>query len=187
MKSLLRNLMSQQLHQHQLQLQHVGLLVTAHHKDDSEETLLLKLLRGVHLTHIAGLDVLLRDDPSDSEHDSTIDRSRTTIYWARPLVHVRKSTLQSFLLENNMPWREDATNRSDKYLRNRVRNELIPLLHDLLGDGEESKLLLEQRLEHADDVVDNDGELAALGPQVEQLHQRYLAYANAGSATGSDA
>ena len=45
----------------------------------------------------------------------------------------------------------------------------------------------EQRLGHADDVVDNDGELAALGPQVEQLHQRYLAYANAGSATGSDA
>ena len=38
----------------------------------------------------------------------------------------------------------------------------------------------EQRLAHADDVVDNDGDLAALGPQVERLHRLYLDYAGAG-------
>jgi dephospho-CoA kinase len=38
----------------------------------------------------------------------------------------------------------------------------------------------EQRLARADDVVDNDGDLAALGPQVERLHRLYLEYAGAG-------
>jgi dephospho-CoA kinase len=38
----------------------------------------------------------------------------------------------------------------------------------------------EQRLAQADDVVDNDGDLAALGPQVERLHRLYLEYAGAG-------
>lgn len=42
----------------------------------------------------------------------------------------------------------------------------------------------EQRLAHADDVVDNDGELAALLPQVERLHRRYVEYAGAGTRTG---
>ena len=46
-------------------------------------------------------------------------------------------------------WREDASNASDKYLRNRVRNKLVPLLHDLLGGGDSNSIALEQRLEHA--------------------------------------
>jgi dephospho-CoA kinase len=39
----------------------------------------------------------------------------------------------------------------------------------------------EQRLAHADDVIDNDGGLAALGPQVERLHHEYLAAAAGGN------
>ena len=45
----------------------------------------------------------------------------------------------------------------------------------------------EQRLAHADDVVDNDGDLAALGPQVARLHRLYLDYAGAGARADTGA
>jgi dephospho-CoA kinase len=45
----------------------------------------------------------------------------------------------------------------------------------------------EQRLAHADDVVDNDGDLAAIGPQVERLHGLYLKLASVGTRTDTGA
>lgn len=103
-----------------------SLLITAHHRDDAEETLLLKMLRGVHLANIQALPALSDDG-----------------IWARPLINVRKKDIEEYLNENNWGWREDSSNRSSKYLRNRVRNELIPLLHDLVGTS-----TLERRLQN---------------------------------------
>lgn len=101
----------------------VGLLMTAHHKDDSDETMLLKLLRGVHITNVTGLQVVVSDNRNDAN----------TIYWARPLLHVRKADIVRYLRNRQYIWREDASNQTNKYLRNRVRNELIPLLQDMVG------------------------------------------------------
>lgn len=116
----------------------VGLLMTAHHRDDSDETLMLKLLRGVHVTNISGLSVVKRDD------DPAIDY-KVPIFWARPLINLRKTEIVDFLKARDLNWREDASNMSNKYLRNRVRNELIPLLKDMVGaDSLERRL---QRLE----------------------------------------
>jgi tRNA(Ile)-lysidine synthase TilS/MesJ len=141
---------------------HIGMIMTAHHKDDSNETLLLKLLRGVHLTNIAGLSTIQRtmstDDNNDNKdyHDDNNDDSDyipirnhissenttgkvnsnniiKTVYWVRPLLNVRKIDLIKYLQYNNYEWREDISNQSDKYLRNRIRNELIPLLQDLIS------------------------------------------------------
>lgn len=96
-----------------------GIIVTAHHRDDVEETVLMKMLRGVHITNISGIDVL--------------QQIKDRIYFVKPLLHVRKKNLEGFLLQNGVSWREDESNASDKYLRNRVRNELMPLLHDIVG------------------------------------------------------
>ena len=111
-----------------------ALLLTAHHKDDSEETLLLKLLRGVHITNLSGLLPVTEDG-----------------IWARPMIHVRKHDIVRYLKEHGWDWREDDSNKSSKYLRNRVRNELVPLLQDMIGSqGLERRLQSVQ--EQADDV-----------------------------------
>ena len=44
-----------------------------------------------------------------------------------------------YLQQNNFTWREDISNKSNKYLRNRIRHELIPLLHDMNDDCPSSK------------------------------------------------
>ena len=99
-----------------------GVILTAHHLDDSEESMLLKVLRGVHLTNLAGMDPIVLGSK---------DMPNAII--ARPLLDVRKADIVDFLESNHLSWREDESNASDKYLRNRVRNELIPLLSDMMG------------------------------------------------------
>lgn len=112
-----------------------GLILSAHHKDDVEETILLKMLRGVHISNISGMDRL--------QEIKVIDRR---IFIGKPLLDLRKADLQHFLISNEVKWREDQSNTSPKYLRNRVRNELIPLLRDMVG-GES---VLESRLENVE-------------------------------------
>lgn len=109
-----------------------GLLVTAHHKDDSTETLLLKLLRGVHITNLVGMESVV--EPGDMPQ----------AIWARPLLSVTKAKIQDFLTEQSLEWREDSSNAQNKYKRNRVRNEVIPLLADIVGGDS----LLEKRLDN---------------------------------------
>jgi tRNA(Ile)-lysidine synthetase-like protein len=98
-----------------------GFIVTAHHLDDSNETLLLKLLRGSHLTKLAGMTPIVTDE---MDHN---------LYWVRPLLSLSKNQLTAYLRDNGYVWREDESNEKSIYLRNRVRHELIPLMKDLMG------------------------------------------------------
>jgi tRNA(Ile)-lysidine synthase len=94
-------------------------LLTAHHRDDGEETLLLRLGRG------AGLDGLTALRPIERFRDGTVH--------LRPLLKVAKSELISYLTAAGLPWREDGTNGLPLYCRNRVRNELLPLWRTIEG------------------------------------------------------
>ena len=135
----------------------IGICLTAHHKDDSDETLILKILRGAHLTKWTGMSVLVPDNFDNRPHDANTESSLAfqhkqqppSVYWARPLIHLRKAKLVAFLQQHNYTWREDASNQSPKYLRNRVRNELLPLLQDITGcnDNDNSSSSLHRRLD----------------------------------------
>ena len=96
-------------------------ILTAHHAEDQLETWLLKWLRGAHLSGLQGMS---RSDPP----------------FIRPLLDFRKEVLSVFLKENGFEWREDASNQDSKYMRNRVRNELRPLLRTLSREGIESRI-----------------------------------------------
>ena len=96
-------------------------ILTAHHAEDQLETWLLKWLRGAHLSGLQGMS---RSDPP----------------FIRPLLDFRKEVLSDFLKENGFEWREDASNQDSKYMRNRVRNELLPLLRTLSREGIESRI-----------------------------------------------
>lgn len=83
-------------------------IVTAHHADDAVETIAINLVRG---TGWRGLAVL----------DSDI---------VRPLLDMSKADILSYASKNNLTWREDSTNASDVYLRNRLRHKIKKLESD---------------------------------------------------------
>lgn len=89
-------------------------IATGHQRDDHLETLFLKLLRGVHLSRLHGMD--WRSGP-----------------FIRPLLGVPRQALQDYLREQGVKWLEDPSNVSTRYRRNRVRHELMPLLDELAG------------------------------------------------------
>jgi tRNA(Ile)-lysidine synthase len=90
-------------------------ILTAHTLDDQAETVLLKLLRGAWTDGLGAIHPIVR-------------RKTGTIL--RPLLSVRRSEIESFLKQENQPWREDATNAETIYTRNRVRHQLLPLLRE---------------------------------------------------------
>eukprot|EP01082_Thalassiosira_pseudonana_P003118 g3328.t1 g3328 contig12:1850449-1852653(+) len=118
-----------------------GAILTAHHRDDVDETILLKLLRGSHLTNLWGMDA--RSDGFDllALHDNdTVSKSPAstfTGYFAKPMLSIRKNDVLDYLNSQSIEWREDESNNSNKYKRNKIRNEVMPLLKELAG-GEDA-------------------------------------------------
>jgi tRNA(Ile)-lysidine synthetase-like protein len=84
----------------------------AHHADDQAETILLRLLRGEGPAGPGGLGGM-----------SPISKMRG-ITLIRPLLHVGRQTLREYLRESGQVWREDRSNQSDQYQRNRIRRWL---------------------------------------------------------------
>jgi len=106
------------------------LVATAHHLDDALETLLLRWLRGTSLEGLAGLRPLAPLPlPSEERGDLRV---------VRPLLRLRAAEIREALRAGGHPWREDGTNATPRFTRNRVRHGLLPLLRGRLGpDGEE--------------------------------------------------
>jgi len=90
-------------------------VATAHHRDDSIETLFLNLLRGTGMKGLRGI-------PAQRG------------YFIRPMIDVSRAEIESFASDHNVSFRTDRSNESDDYQRNRIRHHLIPLLHELNQD-----------------------------------------------------
>jgi tRNA(Ile)-lysidine synthase len=87
----------------------------AHHADDQVETWLFNLFRGTASYSNAGMKFL-----------TTIEIATQKLSLIRPLLSVWKSELLEFAQANHLKFREDSSNASRVYSRNRVRHELIP-------------------------------------------------------------
>lgn len=87
-------------------------VLTAHHLDDALETFLINLSRGTGIDGLTGI-------PAQTE----------TI--ARPILKFSREQLSDYATENKLTWREDGSNTNIKYLRNKIRAGVIPLLKDL--------------------------------------------------------
>lgn len=92
-------------------------LLTGHHSNDNTETILMNFFRG---TGISGLRGIL------PKKDQLI----------RPLLSFTKEELLEFAVKNNLQWREDSSNSSEKYSRNYFRNSIIPLVNKLFPEAE---------------------------------------------------
>lgn len=87
-------------------------LLTAHHLDDSLETFLINLTRGSGLDGLTGI-------PGKNEQI------------IRPLLVFSRQDIEQYAKENAIQWHEDSSNASDKYLRNKLRHDIIPTLKEL--------------------------------------------------------
>jgi tRNA(Ile)-lysidine synthase len=96
--------------------QKIPTLALAHHADDQVELFFLRLLRGTGGEGLAGMK-WRASSPAEKN-----------VLLARPLLDFSKAELLAFAGENKIRFRADATNFSADILRNRIRNELLPLL-----------------------------------------------------------
>lgn len=89
---------------------HEGVAIAlAHHADDQAETVLMRLLRGSGTTGLSGM--------------SWSNGPRI-----RPLLDISRSEIEAYLTGRGLSHREDLSNRDTRFLRNRIRHELLPLL-----------------------------------------------------------
>ena len=88
-----------------------GKIATAHTADDNAETVLLHLLRGTGLKGLGGI----------------APENRGVI---RPMLAITRQEVEDFLAEWSLPHREDSSNHTDAFLRNRLRHHVMPLLKE---------------------------------------------------------
>ncbi len=101
----------------------IPVVALAHHADDQVELFFLRLLRG---SGGDGLSGMKWRSLSPAGRDITL---------IRPLLAFTKAELLDHARENKIRFRDDATNFSPDFLRNRIRNELLPLLQAAYQPG----------------------------------------------------
>lgn len=108
-------------------------IATAHHQNDSIETFFINLIRG---TGIAGLHGIL------PKQNNII----------RPLLFSTKEQIELYAKKSKLKNREDSSNASDKYVRNKIRHQLIPLLKELNPSIEQTIAEDIQRLSNTEKI-----------------------------------
>jgi tRNA(Ile)-lysidine synthase len=97
-----------------------GAIATAHTGDDALELCLMRVLRG------SGPGGLRRMPPSRDFFGSPPGTGGLMV--VRPLLSLYRADVESYLGGRGIPWRNDTTNTDERYLRNRIRGTLVPLL-----------------------------------------------------------
>ncbi|CDF80135.1 tRNA(Ile)-lysidine synthetase [Formosa agariphila KMM 3901] len=93
-------------------LLHFDYVLTAHHADDNLETFLINLSRGTGIEGLTGI-------PEIND------------YIVRPLLPFSRTEIIAYAEANGINWREDSSNNSTKYLRNKLRHDVIPVLKEI--------------------------------------------------------
>jgi tRNA(Ile)-lysidine synthase len=130
--------------------QGAGKVALGHHLDDQAETVLMRLLRGSGSTGLRGM-VPLRDG-----------------VFLRPLLDVRRADIASYAVENELPFIEDETNADWRYLRNRVRGHLLPILRAYNPNIERALHRAAMLLQGEDDFIEKAAQDALNAVLVER-------------------
>ncbi|WP_312344174.1 tRNA lysidine(34) synthetase TilS [Chryseobacterium binzhouense] len=89
--------------------ENLDFLVTAHHLNDQLETFIINLSKASGINGLSGI-------PANDNHI------------VRPLLNFSKEEIYDFAKENKIEFREDLSNKKSEYLRNKIRNEIVPKL-----------------------------------------------------------
>ena len=117
-------------------------VATAHTAHDQVETILHRLVRGTGLRGLAGIPKIRALSPL------------TTV--VRPLLHIYRPEIQSYLDDLQQSFREDSTNATTHHTRNRIRHQLLPVLQrDYNPRVEEAVQRLGELARQAQQVIDS--------------------------------
>lgn len=87
-------------------------IATAHHLDDQTETFFINIMRGAGISGMHGI----------------LPKQGKII---RPLMYATRDQIMEYALKNEISWRDDKSNKSRKYLRNRIRHEVVAELNKI--------------------------------------------------------
>lgn len=135
-------------------------IALAQHADDQVETLLLALSRGAGVAGLAAMPAYWR---------------RAGLHWFRPLLGVPGQELRAWLRAQGASWVEDPTNADLRFTRNRIRQQLLPVLEQVFpqfrstfarscGHAAQASALLQT-------LAQQDAQLTGLPPRIAALQQ----------------
>ncbi len=134
-------------------------LLTAHHREDQVETVLMRLLTGGGVPALRGIDFVRE----------TVLPSGRTLRILRPFLGsgdggpgdksdspdgITPGQLRAFLRSEGVRWHIDQSNRSDRFLRNRIRQRLVPFLRELAPDYSRSLLRLAEEARELGEAIE---------------------------------
>jgi len=123
---------------HKLIAQHVfDYVLTAHHADDNLETFLINLTRGTGLEGLTGIP----------ETNGVI---------LRPLLPFSREDIIAYAKKHDINWREDQSNSSTKYIRNKIRHQVIPVLKEINPSLLSSFSKTSNYLQESQDIIDDN-------------------------------
>lgn len=111
-------------------------VLTGHHADDSLETFLINLSRGTGIDGLTGIPL---------QNNNVI----------RPLLKFPRAGILAFAKANKISWREDSSNTETKYLRNQIRQKLVPELKNLNSNFLNNFLNSQEKLRNSSLILDN--------------------------------
>lgn len=117
----------------------ISIIFTAHTKNDQAETVLMHMMRGAGVRGLSGIPE---------------SRKLGTATIIRPLLDVSRSEIEEYAKANDVPYREDASNTDLRFMRNRIRHQLLPLM---------------TKIDERADLIERLSELAATMREVDSM------------------
>ncbi len=108
-------------------------IATAHHANDNVETLLMNLFKGTGISGLHGIPL----------------RNGNII---RPLLFAERSDIAAYVAANDIPYRDDASNATDAYLRNAVRHNIVPVINEWFPNAVQNVGQSIQRFSQAEEL-----------------------------------
>ena len=137
----------------QLQFDYV---LTAHHADDNLETFLINFTRGTGLEGLTGIPEVNGN-------------------FVRPLLPFSSKDIETYAKANTIKWRDDSSNKSVKYLRNKLRHEVIPILKEINPSLLQSFQSTLNNLKDTSDIVEESTN-AVLKRAIETIDDNHIAF-----------
>lgn len=109
-------------------------VLTAHHADDNLETFLINFMRGTGLDGLTGIPAVNGK-------------------FVRPLLPFSRNEVVAFAKENQLKWRDDSSNALTKYVRNKLRHEVIPILKEINPNLLQNFETTQSNLKDSKDIV----------------------------------
>jgi len=112
----------------------LNFVATAHHSDDSIETVFMNIIRGTGISGLKGI----------TSNERAI----------RPLLCFSRTEIIAFAQDEAIAWREDSSNAKDDYLRNKLRNAILPKFDEISEHWRDNVIQLSKHVVEADQILE---------------------------------